>query len=129
MSRRVQVIGATVWRQGQCIGVCGIGDGERGIVAYATCDVPPGVGARAGGRLKRVASKLARSKALKRIAKAALDKATRLPAAQAGGALTLARAALDASKRLEREARTDNGPDDANDDPADEMNAEEYELQ
>lgn len=126
MKRRVHVIGATAWRHGQCIGVCGIGDGERGIVAFATCDVPPGVGARGGGRLKRIASKLARSKALKRIASAALDKATRLPAAQAGAALTLARTALDASKRLEREARTDDGPDD--DDDGDEMNAEEYEL-
>ena len=99
--------------------------GYRGIVALGSCDIPVGVGAR-GGRLARVASKLARSKALKRIARAALDKAARMNPAQASGALVIARTALDAAKRLDREARADREPDDAP--PPPEVEAEEYEY-
>ena len=125
MKRTVHVVSATCWRHGQCVGLAGIGDGERGIVALGSCDIPLGVGAR-GGRLARVASKLARSKALKRIARAALEKAARMNPAQASGALVIARTALDAAKRLDREARADREPDDAP--PPPEVEAEEYEY-
>lgn len=100
---RVEIIAATLWADGTCYSVTGVGDGARAVVAIGTCAVPRGVGARSGGKLARVAKKIARSKALKQIARAALQKAGRMNPLQAESAILVAKTAINAATRLDAE--------------------------
>lgn len=123
---RVQVIGATLWHEGTCYAVCGVGDDSRSAIAIGRCAVPPGVGARRGGRLSRIARKIAKSKALKAIARDVLRKAARMPTAQASSALLVARTAVTAARQLDDEVRRENEAPDV-DDTAPDVETEEYE--
>ena len=123
---RLEICGLTVWRSGECCSIVGMDDGRVGVVAVGRCGVPRGVGAVSGGKLSRVAKKLAKAKALRRVAAAALRKANDANPANALSAVRMASTALDAAKRLEREARTDTGPDDEPDQLEDQDQREAY---
>lgn len=100
----IRLVGATIWLPGSVIEVVGVCCGARGFVSYGRVDVPLRVGA-AGGRLSKVARKLARSRALKKIARDALKLAARAGGGeQSRVALSIAQRSFDKSKTLERQA-------------------------
>lgn len=119
MAQQLEFIGCTVWRVGECCSIVGvIGDGV-GIVSLGRCTVPAGVGAK-GGKLARIAKKLARARALRHAAKTALQKAdTATNASTATQAIKAARAALEGAQRLERSARDEYSAPERDEDESD----------
>jgi len=110
MYNKTRVIGATLYAPGQVYGIVGVCDGPRAVLGVGSVRVPYGVGAD-GGRLANVAQKLARSKALRRVAKTALKTAQRTQGASAASALAIAKRALAESDSLELSARRDQDAD------------------
>ena len=99
----VRVIGASVWAPGHVVDVVGVCIGSRAVLGYGRVNIPLNVGAK-GGRLSNIAKKIARSKALKSVARNALKKALKYGGgAQAKAALSIAKVAIDQSKRIDRE--------------------------
>lgn len=100
---------------GECRVVVGIWDpyANRGGVAVAGVRFPEEVGRRRRGRLGRVARKLARSKALRKVASRALRKAGRVYGGKAVELVDLAKTATRAARKLEHMAvREANGRDE-----------------
>jgi len=98
----MKCIGATMWRPGSCVDVVAVCDGPRGVMGYGRVNIPLGVGAK-GGRLSKAAKKIARSKALKNVARNALRIAARSQGAPALAALRIAESAYEQSKRIDRD--------------------------
>jgi hypothetical protein len=105
----MKCVGAVMWRPGSVVDVVAVCDGNRGVMGYGRVNLPIGVGAK-GGRLSKVARKIARSKALKNVARNALKIAARTQGAPARSALRIAQTAYDESQKLDRE--TVESPDD-----------------
>lgn len=106
----MRVVGAVMWRPGSVVDVVAVCDGARGVLGYGRSNLPIGVGAK-GGRLSKVARKIARSKALKNVARNALKIAARSQGEPARSALRIAQTAYKQSQQLDREIVTD--PDSA----------------
>lgn len=99
-----RVVGATLYVPGKVYGIVGVCDGPRAVLGVGFVHVPYGVGAF-GGRLSNVAQKLARSKALRAVAKTAVKTAQRSTGTQAASALAIAQKAMRESDALELSAR------------------------
>lgn len=110
----MRYIGTTLYQphRGRVVDVVGIEiEPGRGAVAVGYCDVPAQIGSLRG-KLARVARKIARSKALRKVAKASLRVAAKAAktgtgVAQGKAALKLAKVAIDSADRLDREARSE----------------------
>jgi len=103
----MRYVGATIFKRGRVCDIVGLEvEPGRGAVAIGECQLPSGVGAD-GGKLARVARKLARSKALKRISRAALQAAGKASGAQRASALKLASVAARSASKLQRSAMAD----------------------
>lgn len=118
----MRYVGATIYKPGRVCDIVGIEiEPGRGAVAVGECELPMGVGAR-GGKLARIGRKLARSKALKRIASTAVKTAGKLGGgAQRDSVLKLASVAARSASKLERSAIRDSAELRAEDADADDF--------
>ena len=91
----VERFGETIAIAGACVNGCG-------GVSVSSTRVPPQVGA--DRRLRGAAKKIAKSKALRRLASSVLKSARNAPLAQAEAALEIAKVAERAASQLDRDA-------------------------
>lgn len=89
-------------RAGETVAIVGVCVEGCGGVAAARMGTPLEVGR--DSRIRGAASKLARSKALRRLASAVLRSAANAPAGQARAALAIAQKASEVARNLDREA-------------------------